>query len=394
MPHPTAHERPFRPLPQQGSQKPMPFGCTVVAIVLLTLGITTPGAAQYIVPDAAMKDSIKKEVTKAMDYMEFGQGEDAMRVWRRIIDMDPGNPAFRYEFGVSAVLARRYDTARTVVEPIYRDSIFRDQGYQLMGMIYLYLQDTLKARETFEAGLAKYPKSGRLHYELGSYHTVAGRLEQGMDFWIQGTRVEPTFPTNYFWVAKMHANGPNKIWTLIFGEVFLNLERNTEKTKEMSELVFRTWNAGMRLGDTIDPINFAHDSLLEKPGPTGASTMPFEMAFEYTAATSAQPFIPDNGVLPRLTMQQLVDLRYRMIAQWRRSGYDTLYTNSLIDWNIELQKSGWFKEYLRWLYSWGDKKEMNDWFLKNERRYDTFLAWFTTNGMKFDKPLCLGLGCP
>ncbi|MBK9183712.1 MAG: hypothetical protein IPM83_11475 [Ignavibacteria bacterium] len=52
------------------------------------------------------------------------------------------------------------------------------------------------------------------------------------------------------------------------------------------------------------------------------------------------------------------------------------------------------KEYLWWLYGYGDKQEMQRHYKQNADRYDTFLVWFSENGMSFEKPLCLGLGCP
>ena len=150
----------------------------------------------------------------------------------------------------------------------------------------------------------------------------------------------------------------------------------------------------MRLGDTVDPINFCSDELLELPSPQGISQMSFPVAFEYNIALAAQPFVPKDSVLKRLSVESLIDLRYRFIRAWSKAGYNKTYPNDVLQWNSDLQEKGRLKEYLWWLYGYGDKSEMSRYYKKNGDRYDTFLVWFGENGMPFESPLCLGLGCP
>jgi tetratricopeptide (TPR) repeat protein len=334
-----------------------------------------------------------EEAGKALDFMDRNMPEAAIAAWDKALTFMPGYVPYMYEKTVCLVMAKRYPDALALLEPVHRDTSLGERGYQLLGNIHDLLQDTTSSRKAYREGLERFPRSGRLHFEMGQQYYVAFDRNKAHEWWLNGTRVEPTYAKNYYWLARSYSETKDKIWGAFYAEAFLNLERNTIRTKEMSELVFAIWNASMRLGDTIDPINFCSDELLEEPSPFGPSKMSFPVAFEFTMGLAGQVLTPKDSVVTRLTISQLVDLRYRFTRAWSSAGHDTTYRNDILRYNIFLQKEGRLKEYLWWLYSYGDKVEMNRYFRKNEERYDTFLVWFSEHGLDMSQPLCVGLGC-
>lgn len=331
---------------------------------------------------------------KALDLMDRNLPESAIPEWDKAIALEPTNVAYQYERILCHVMAKNYDKALQQLAPIYREAALKDRGYQLMGNIYDMKGDSAKSLTFYREGLDAYPRSGRMHYELGAAAFIERKTTAAIDWWLRGTRAEPDFATNYYWLAKVFAESRDKIWSVLYGEAFLNLERTTERTKEISKLLFDTWNAALRLGDTLDPINLCSEELLETPSPMGPSQMNFATAFEFGVATASEHLIPEHGVLPSLTLDQLCEMRGRFIKGWIGQGKDTLYPNDLLSFQAHVSRSGWAGEYFHWLYAYGDRKAMNDYFRKHEHRYDTFLAWFGQNALPFDKPVCLGLSCP
>ena len=361
---------------------------SLLAAFVLILGCAVPVFSQ--------RDPVKadEEAGKAIEYMDANLPENAIEAWDRALKYMPNYTPYLYEKAVSLVMAKRYLDALTILQPIYTDTSLKERGYQLMGNCHDFMQDTASSRAVYRAGLAAYPKSGRLHFEMGQQYYVAYDRALANVWWLKGTQVEPSFPTNYYWLARSYSETRDLIWAVFYGEAFLNLERNTPRTRDMSRLLYETWNRSMKLGDSNDPINFCSDSVLDVPSPLGAQQMSFPVAFEYNIALAAQPFIPKDSILPRLSIEKLIDLRYKFMRAWSQAGYDKTYPNDILSWNKRLQEQGRFKEYLWWLYGYGDKQEMQRHYKQNADRYDTFLVWFSENGMSFEKPLCLGLGCP
>ena len=338
-------------------------------------------------------DSAQIYGQRAVDMMDRNQPEAAIDAWERAIALAPTNLAFRYEYALANVMAKRYDSAIAILTPIYRERELLDRGYQLIGNCYDMKNDSSKSLPLYREGLQAFPKSGRLHYEMGAAALIDANPTSAVDWWVQGTRAEPAFATNYYWLAKTLSATKDRIWGVLYSEAFLNLERNTQRTRDISKLVFDTWNVSISLGDSLDPINFCSDSLLDKNSPNGPTTMSFPVAFEFTTATAAAHLSPADGVTKRLNVGQLVDIRARMTRAWEKGGYDKMYPNDVLSWNVRFQKAGWLKEYLWWVYSYGDKREMNEYFKANEEKYDTFLGWFGQNSPSFKEPLCLDLRC-
>lgn len=368
------------------------FALYIVAFAMLFL--VTPRLFGQGAPEntAAQAEAIAK---RAARFMDRDMGEAAIAEWKKALDLVPNHAPYMYENALAHVMTRRYEDALTILKPIYSRPELFDRGYQLMGNIHDFLADSSSAMTYYVAGLEAFPLSGRLHYEIGAANYIGRNVEVAVDWWRRGTRVEPMFSTNYYWVAKVMSAHADKIISVWYAEAFLNIERSTNRTKEISKLLFDTWNAAMAIGDTLDPINFCSDSLLDQPGHLGPSVQNLPTAFEYSVAMAAELYIPDNGSRKGpLSLEEMVSLRSRVARLWRDRGYDTLYNNSVMAWNASLVSSGQIREYLYWLFSFGDVKAMNEYFKKSEQRYDTFLAWFGQNMMSFSQPLCLEIRCP
>lgn len=362
-----------------------------IALVAVVSALLAPCHVVQLSAQFRRADSLSREAIKAMD---ANLPQSALDLWNKALQEVPGYVPFLYEKSVTLVMADRQAEAIDVLLPIYRDTVLRDRGYQLLGNCYDVLQDTANARLYYEEGIKRYPGSGRLHFEIGQLYYRNNNRAEANTWWLRGTRSEPMFATNYYWLAKSYSETRERIWSAFYGELFLNLERSSARTREISKLVYDMWNLSMRIGDSTDPMRFCSDETLEAPDKRGGGMMSFPEAFEFTIATSAQTMFKTDTIISRLSIEQLVDLRYRFLRGWISAGYDSTYTNDVLRWNAWLLKQARLKDYLWWLYSYGNQAEMNRYFRKNEDRYDTFLVWFSDNGLAFDHPMCVGLGCP
>lgn len=338
-------------------------------------------------------DALTIQVREAVDLMDRNLPEAAIESWNKVIAMAPKYVPYQYERVICNVMAKRYAKAVELLKPIYSDSSLLDRGYQLIGNCYDYLQMPDSSRMYYDAGLARYPSSGRLHYEKGAAAFIDKNLPSALEWWKKGTQVEPSFATNYYWLAKTYAETPDKIFSALYAEAFLNIESATNRTKEISNLCFRVWKQAIRPGHPDDPINFCSDALLNEPAPGGPSQMSFYTAFEYNIALAAFSLSPENGVNENLSMSDIIDIRTKLIKGWRGAGYDSTFANDVMNWNVFMDDHGRLTEYLWWLYSYGNVKEMNDYFKANEKRYDTFLAWFGNNSRPVNKVWCVSSDC-
>lgn len=335
---------------------------------------------------------IEQTVREAVKYMDRNLPTEAIRKWDEAIQLRPGFTQYKYERAICFMMLKDYSQAIEALKPIYRDPNLFDRGYQLLGNCYDFTDDTAKARTYYREGLVAWPQSGRLHYEMGNAAFLDKDAKGALDWWVKGTRVEPAFATNYYQICTSFANTPFRFWALFYGELFLNIERATHRTSEVSALLFATWNASLKPG-TDDPIVMASEEMLNAPSKLGSNVMNFATAYEYTLATSLVA-AQVKGPLPKLTIEQLVDVRLTAVRAWKEAGYVSKYPNDLLSYQVTMLDAGWLTEYLWWLYSYGDTKEMNTYYRENEQRYDTFLGWFGEHPLDITHPVCLGYLCP
>lgn len=64
------------------------------------------------------------------------------------------------------------------------------------------------------------------------------------------------FSSNYFQLAKLYLNSNNKLVGIIYSELFINIERTTKRTQEMSELLYKTYKSLITLQENESKISF------------------------------------------------------------------------------------------------------------------------------------------
>lgn len=355
----------------------------------------TTSVATLFAQTATDSAALQKSVQEAIGLMDRNMPEQAIRVWDRVIQSVPDYTPYKYERAICLMMAEKYHDAQTALEAIYTDRSLFDRGYQLLGNCYVHLDSLDKAATIYHQGLASWPNSGRLHLELGNIAMMNRKPDDALDWWVRGTRAEPSYASTYYTICKTFAFTPHRFWAMLYGELFLNIESSTQRTAEISEMLFQIWQRGIRRGSE-DPINLASEALLEQPSSLGPTVMNFPTAFEYTVATSLAA-LPKSNHKPDtslLSVAQLVELRLLFIRAWKEAGYLEKYPNDVLNYHATLLAAGWLKEYLWWLYSYGNKKEMNDYYKSNEHRYDTFLGWFGLHSMDVKTPKCVGYKCP
>ena len=106
--------------------------------------------------------------------------------------------------------------------------------YQLLGNAYDMAGDRKRAVKTYEKGLRENPDAGRLYLELGNIAYAERQYDRALACYRRGATVDPAHPSNYRSLALLYAISTEPVWTLVWGELFMNLERGSGRTSAMS----------------------------------------------------------------------------------------------------------------------------------------------------------------
>ena len=82
-------------------------------------------------------------------------------------------------------------------------------------------------------------------YYMQKDYAKALEIMQAIPYYEKGIEMAPEYPSNYYRLARIYCNSENEIWGVIYGEIFMNLERNTQRTREISALLYQTYQKAL-----------------------------------------------------------------------------------------------------------------------------------------------------
>jgi tetratricopeptide (TPR) repeat protein len=319
-----------------------------------------------------------KEAIKLIDEGKFDEGiqllEDAQ-------ELDLENITYSYELAYAFYSKKEYKKATWYLEEILDHKNSYDLIYQLLGNSYDLIGKLEKAIETYEKGLKRFPHSGCLHLELGVMSLGRKDLKQAIKYFENGIKVDPKHVSNYYWAAKSYCNSDEEVWGMIYGEIFINLERKTKRTEEISKLLFKTYKSEIKFSnDTTFRISFSKNG---------------SIAFDKTDLKSIKidygVGIYEPNLIIAIMSQKKIDInsldtiRTNFLDNYYVKGLNLEYPNILFEYQKRIQDEGHFEAYNHWLMNKGDPDNYRWWLAKNKDKYDQFMVWFDSNRLEISE---------
>lgn len=317
---------------------------------------------------AAIKKMDSGEIAEALDLLE--------RAWK----MDPDNQLYPYEIGYAHYLNKDYPAAVKILKKLSKKPGAGKQVYSLLGNSYDNLDNQKKAVKAYEAGIKAFPGSGIFYVELGILEGRRSNWNEAGKYWEQGIVTEPDYASNYFHLANLFAQTDNRIWALLYGEIFINLERNSSRTPVMSEKLYVTWRDAVKLeGDSAQVALYKNINW----SITDVEELKFPAPLIYTTAvTLGTTAVTGETDLNSTTLDKV---RAQTLSFWEDKGYFEEYPNVLFDYQKSIRDAGHFEAYNYWLVSQGDPVGWEFWLDEHAEEFDAFVDWFNANPLEIPK---------
>ncbi|MBQ0769446.1 MAG: tetratricopeptide repeat protein, partial [Bizionia sp.] len=196
------------------------------------------------------------KANNAIALMDDGKIEESIKILEECKELDPENYMYPYEIAYAHVLKKEYKTALNILKATKKYKTINSQVYQMAGNCYSYLGKSERAIKEYEEGMKRFPKAGNLHLEKGNVYLAQENYDEAIKNYKMGIEVAPMFSSNYFRLAKLYLNSNNKLAGLLYGELFMNIERTTHRTQEISTLLYNTYKSSISLGENESEIDF------------------------------------------------------------------------------------------------------------------------------------------
>lgn len=266
----------------------------------------------------------------AMAYQRQGDYANAVIVLNRALEQAPGSTELQTDLAFVYYLQRDFGKALELIKPLTEREDAEIRTFQIAGNVYRAIAEISACEKMYRRALRKYPDSGPLNAEYGELlvarRDILGALEQ----WEKGIQLDPSYPANYYHAARYYFSNGEMLRSLIYGEIFLNMDTYSGKTAEIKELLLE-----------------GYKNFYANPNGPKLSTLKKRSAFEdaYKTALLAQSTVASLGI----DVNRLVMIRARFVLDWYR-GAGNNFPHRLIEHQRQLLREGLFEAYNQWLF--------------------------------------------
>lgn len=265
----------------------------------------------------------------AQTFMRNGDFDNAILVLNRAYQQDKENLDLQKDLTLAYYYKRDYAKALDMVKPLLDRDDIDVVTYQIAGNVYKALEQVKDAEKMYKKATKKFPKSGPLLSEYGEL-LWAQKDYNAINLWEKGIKEDPSYSGNYYNAALFYFFTKDKVWSLIYGEIFLNMESLTDRSTAMKQLVYDGYKQKL----------FADPDLMKDQN---AKAGEFTEAFLTTM--SKQSSVVNKG----LNVESLTMLRTRFILDWYANNA-AKFPFKLFDYQQQLIREGMWEAYHQWLF--------------------------------------------
>jgi tetratricopeptide (TPR) repeat protein len=311
---------------------------------------------------SAQADDPKTLYANAKTFMQAGDFDNAIIVLNRALQVDKNNLAMQKDLAMSYYYKRDYKKALDQAELLLDRDDADAVCYQIGGNVYKALEEVKDCERVYKAGLKKFPNSGPLYSEYGEL------LWERKDFtcidqWERGIRVDAGYSGNYYNAARFYFYTKDKVWSLIYGEIFVNMESLSDRGAAMKQLLLQGYKEKL----------FADANIK-----AGQEKNKSEFSKAFLECISKQSSLLNRGV----TTETLTMIRSRFILEWFDK-YAGRFPYKLFDYQRQLLQEGIFNAYNQWLFGTVENLAAYDtWTKTHDEEYKNFIAFQKTRVFK------------
>ena len=326
---------------------------------------------------AQTNEEIAIEKTKEAIYlMDNGNIEDALLLLKEAQKLDAKNIHIPYETALANYLKKDYATSIEILKKLKKHKDVNPQIFQMLGNSYSMNGERKNAIKEYEEGLKKYPNSGILHLERGNMEMFVENYNDALQYYETGIKVDPAFPSNYYWAAKIYCNSTEEVWGMIYGEIFMNLERNSNRTVEISQLIFDTYKSEIQFPEENKAsVSFSKNAIISMAQLSDPENFKLPFGVGIYEITLILALVQEKEI----NINSLDRIRTNFLKLYYDNKNQEKYPNALFDYQNKIFAAGHMEAYNHWILMQGDWEGFEKWNEENMDKWNQFVDWFIDN---------------
>ena len=262
-------------------------------------------------------------------FLKQGDYDNAILVFTKASQMAPDNIEITKDVIYTSFLRRDYTKALEIGKPLIEKDLADVQCYQMLALVYKGIAEEKEAEKLYKLGIKKFPNEGVMYSEYGELIADKDPVT-ALKLWEKGIEVDPNHSNNYYYVAKQYAYNGDALWSILYGETFLNMESFTARSTEMKNLLLDQYKKFFVKGVTSAVADKKTDNA-------------------FTNSVADVLINQQSQISMGITPESLVVVRTRFILDWYNK-YGDKFPFRLFEQQKQLLQEGLFEAYNFWLF--------------------------------------------
>jgi len=342
----------------------------IVSLLLLLVSFCQLSRAQNITPPEAVEYA-----KQGMKLFDEGKYSEAIVLYKKGKALAPSNSLFSYEIALSYFMNKDYLPCIETLDSVIGNQDANEQFYQLLGDSYDETGKPDTALIIYKKGMQKFPTAAGLSMESGVIEYTRKNYAAAQEHWITGVSMNPSYPENYYHLAKFYADSSNRIPAILFSETYLNLTRNTAQVAEINKLFCTLFTKSIQImNDSTLILLFSDNNSGQSK--SNDSVEDFCDALNNTMTITGK-LLKDKKM--KAGVDAVIKVRETIIKTWFEQKYNLRFPFSLFNFEKQIIEAGHFNSYSQWLLMKCNVFEFQRWVNENKKKYTDFVDWYKKN---------------
>jgi tetratricopeptide (TPR) repeat protein len=310
------------------------------------------------------QNTISSERQRARTFMQSGDLDNAVLVLSKASEANKNDIDLQKDLAQAYYYKKDYAKALETIKPVIASPDCDPSAYQLAGNVYKAQENYKEAERMYKEGLKDFPKNGPLYNDYGELLDILKNPLGAIDQWQKGMQAAPSYGGNYYNAAVYYyKQQDDKIWAIIYGEIYANMESLNPKANSIKKMVLDAYKQKLFISNNLK---------------ADAANQKNEFAKAVMETFAKQSGISAQGITP----ESLAMIRTRFILDWNAS-YAKNFPFRLFDYHQQLMKDGLFDSYNQWMFGPVDNQAgFEKWVQTHKADYDKFTAFHTSRIFK------------
>lgn len=300
----------------------------------------------------------------AIAYMRQSDYNNAILILKSGLEKNPDNKEFKKQLSICYYFQNDNNNAIQLLQTLINNNEADDQCFQIAGNIYRDQKKYTECEQLFMLAISRFPENGALYNEMGNL-LWQQKKKDAIDYWEKGIKADPNYSKNYYNACRYYEVHNNITWSVIYGEIFVNMEPLNSKTAEIKDIILDEYKRLM--------IELKWDSAKHK--------YDNEFLQLFISSLKEQSTLAAMGVNPTSLMM----IRTRFTIDWFQKNA-AKFPFKLFEYYRSLIQDGLFEAYNQWLFGSSDNLVLfQNWTQNHTLEYYNFIKLLQSNTFKLRK---------